>query len=130
MPMPPCAAAVLYAKDLSKIGNFYAQVAGLQIIHEEPDHIVLESDAFQLVVVAIPGEHAASIHITEPPQRRENIAIKLAFPVASITATRQMAQLHGGEFNSPSREWLFQGARVCDGQDPEGNVVQFRESVP
>jgi hypothetical protein len=25
--------------------------------------------------------------------------------------------------------WEFQGSRVCDGQDPEGNVVQFREST-
>jgi predicted enzyme related to lactoylglutathione lyase len=130
MPSQPSAAAVLYAKDLSRVGNFYANVAGLQVTHEEPGHIVLESDAFQLVVVAIPRKHAASIHITEPPQRRENTAVKLVFPVASIAATRQVAQLHGGELNAPSREWMFQGSRVCDGQDPEGNVVQFRERVP
>jgi len=23
-------------------------------------------------------------------------------------------------------EWIFNDAVVCDGQDPEGNVVQFR----
>jgi hypothetical protein len=127
MPSPPAAAAVLYAKDIAKVGHFYVNVAGLQLTHAEQGHIVLESDAFQLVVVAVPRKHAASIHITEPPQRRENTVIKLVFPVGSITAAREAAQLHGGALNPPSREWMFQDTRVCDGHDPEGNVVQFRE---
>jgi len=25
------------------------------------------------------------------------------------------------------REWSFNGVTVCDGVDPEGNVIQFRE---
>lgn len=127
MPSSPTAAAVLYATDISKVGNFYAKVAGLQVTHEEPDHVVLESGVFQLVVVAVPRRLASSIQITEPPQRRENTAVKLAFPVASITTARQLAQSHGGQLNQPEHEWLFHGLRVCDGQDPEGNVVQFRE---
>ncbi|MGH9439734.1 MAG: VOC family protein [Terriglobia bacterium] len=127
MPSFPQAAAVLYAKDISKVGDFYAKVACLQVTHEEQDHVVLESAAFQLVVVAVPLKLAATIHITQPPQRRENTAVKLVFPVASLTAARQAAQSHGGKLNSPGREWVFQGSRVCDGQDPEGNVVQFRE---
>ena len=127
MPSLPPAGAVLYAKDIAKVGHFYADVAGLRLAHEEQDHLVLESDTFQLVVVAIPSKRAASIHIAEPPQRRENTAIKLVFPVSSLVAARQAAQLRGGELNAPSREWLFQGSRVCDGHDPEGNVVQFRE---
>lgn len=129
MPRTPLAAAVLYAKDISKVGNFYAKVAGLPITHKEQDHIVLESGAFQLVVVAVPRKLAATIHITEPAQRRESTAIKLVFPVASIAAAREVAQANGGQVNSPSRVWKFQGSRVCDGQDPEGNVVQFRESA-
>jgi len=117
----------LYAKDISKVGCFYAKVAGLQVTHEEQGHIVLESEAFQLVVVAVPRKVAASIHITQPPQRRENTAVKLVFPVASLHAARETAQSYGGQLNNPEREWLFQNSRVCDGQDPEGNVVQFRE---
>lgn len=130
MPNPPSAAAVLYAKDIARVGNFYAEVVGLQLTHEEQGHIVLESEAFQLVVVAVPRRLAASIQIAEPPQRRENTAVKLVFLVASIAATREVAQSHGGQLNPPSREWMFQGTRVCDGQDPEGNVVQFREPAP
>jgi predicted enzyme related to lactoylglutathione lyase len=127
MSSSPTAAAVLYAKDISKVSNFYAKVAELQVKHEEPDHVVLESGVFQLVVVAVPTKLALSIHVTEPPQRRENTAVKLVFLVGSITAARQLAPSHGGQINPPEREWLFQGSRVCDGHDPEGNVVQFRE---
>ena len=127
MPGFPLAAAVLYAKDISKVGDFYAKVACLQVTHEEQDHVVLESGAFQLVVVAVPPELGATIHVTKPPHRRESTAIKLVFPVDSLRAARHAAQSHGGQLNSPGREWLFQGSRVCDGHDPEGNVVQFRE---
>jgi hypothetical protein len=29
--------------------------------------------------------------------------------------------------NPTDKEWRFQGFKVCDGLDPEGNVIQFRE---
>jgi hypothetical protein len=29
--------------------------------------------------------------------------------------------------NSPDKGWAFQGFTVCDGLDPEGNVIQIRE---
>ena len=33
-------------------------------------------------------------------------------------------------FNPPEKEWHFQGQRVCDGCDPEGNMIQVREALP
>lgn len=129
MPDFPPAAAVLYAKDIARVGDFYVHVAGLRPAHEAQDHRVLASAAFQLVVVEVPPGIAATIHLTEPPQRRENTAVKLVFPVASLAAARQVAPAHGGRLNTPGREWVFQGSRVCDGEDPEGNVVQFREPL-
>jgi hypothetical protein len=32
--------------------------------------------------------------------------------------------------NPIEREWAFQGARICDGVDPEGNVFQVRQYAP
>jgi hypothetical protein len=29
--------------------------------------------------------------------------------------------------NAAAKEWEFDGWRVCDGVDPEGNVIQVRE---
>jgi len=121
------AGAVVYAKDIHSLARFYAAVADLEVMHEVEDHIVLESETLELVIVAIPAATAARIVITTPPQRRENTAFKLVFPVTSLAQARAAAKANGGELDPPGKEWSFQGLRVCDGCDPEGNVIQLRE---
>ena len=130
MPTPFVAGAVVYAKSVPKVSAFYAEVAGLRTTHTEQGYVVLESSGFQLVVVAIPAQLAASIHVTVPPERREDTAVKLVLPVLSIAAARLVAHSLGGQLNPPEDEWEFQGSRVCDGHDPEGNVVQLRQNAP
>ena len=127
MAHPFSAGAIVYAKDIHRLARFYAAVADLEVMHEVDDHIVLESEAVELVIVAIPAATAARIVITTPPQRRENTAFKLVFGVPSLAQARETAQANGGELNPPAREWSFQGLRVCDGCDPEGNMIQLRE---
>jgi predicted enzyme related to lactoylglutathione lyase len=123
------AGAVLYAKDVASVQAFYRHVAGLTVTHTESDHVVLESPSFQLVVLQIPEAIAASIQVERPAKRRTETPIKLVFPVESIAQARTAALAHGGELNPPEREWTFRGCRVCDGQDPEGNVVQLRQAA-
>jgi predicted enzyme related to lactoylglutathione lyase len=123
------ASAVLFAKDITRVATFYANAIGFSITHTDTSHVVLESPTFQLVVHAIPAEIAATIEIATPPIRREDTPIKLGFPVASISATRIAAAKHGGELNAKDREWEFQGRRICDGHDPEGNVIQVSEGI-
>ena len=127
MANPFTAGAIVYAKDLQRLAQFYAAVADLEIVHEVADHVVLESETHELVVVAIPAATAARIVITSPPQRRENTAFKLSFAVPSLAEAREAAKAAGGELNPPAKEWSFQGMRVCDGCDPEGNMIQLRE---
>jgi hypothetical protein len=69
------------------------------------------------------------LSVANPPLRREDTAVKLVLPVSSIATARSLAQPLGGELNPPEREWQFLGSRVCDGHDPEGNVIQFRENT-
>lgn len=123
------AGAVVYAKDVERVSRFYAEVASLRVAQEEPGYTVLESQGFQLVVVAIPARIAQQIEIASPPVRREDSAIKLCFSVPSLAQARSRVSALGGELNGAEREWQFQGSRVCDGHDPEGNVVQLRETV-
>ena len=123
------AGAVLYATNIERVGRFYAQCCGLEVAHSEGDHVVLASPTFRLVVHAIPASIAASIAIATPPARRTGTPVKLFFHVDSIDAIREMAARLGGEINPPGREWNFNGHKVCDGMDPEGNVVQFREKA-
>jgi predicted enzyme related to lactoylglutathione lyase len=125
----PNAGAVIYAKDLTRVSAFYADALGFPVTHSEPDYVVLGSPTFQLVIVAIPVHIAEAIDVTEPPARRSDTPIKLVFTVASIDAARASAAARGGELDPPEREWQFQGFQVCDGHDPEGNVVQFRERL-
>jgi predicted enzyme related to lactoylglutathione lyase len=123
------AGAVLYAKDVDRVSAFYAGLAGMAVTHTEADHVVLESPVLQLIIVAIPAAVAATIDIADPPQRRTDTPIKLAFSIASLDAAREAAPRFGGELNPAEREWIYQQHRVCDAHDPEGNVVQFRVRV-
>jgi catechol 2,3-dioxygenase-like lactoylglutathione lyase family enzyme len=123
----PRSGAVLYAKNVSRVVAFYSAVLDLRAIGGEDNHVVLESRGFQLVVLGIPNDVASSIEITDPPARRANAAFKPVFFVPSLAAVRAAAAAFGGTLNPAEKEWSFQGFKVCDGLDPEGNVVQFRE---
>jgi predicted enzyme related to lactoylglutathione lyase len=127
---PFTAGAIVHAKDIRRLARFYAAVADLEIVHEVADHVVLESETYELVVVAIPAAAAARIVIATPPVRRENTAFKLSFAVDSLAEARSAARDAGGELDAPAKEWEFQGMRVCDGCDPEGNMIQVREAAP
>ncbi len=130
MANPFTAGAIVHAKDIQRLARFYAAVADLEIVHEVADHVVLESETYELVVVAIPAATAARIVIATPPVRRENTAFKLSFLVESLAEARAAAEEAGGELDPPAKEWDFQGMRVCDGCDPEGNMIQVREAAP
>jgi hypothetical protein len=127
MPSEPKAGAVIYALDLGRMSEFYTNVAGLRMTHAGEENAILKSNTFQLTIVKIPPDIAATIEIKSPPVRREDTPIKLVFPVASIQEARNMAAQYGGELDSVEHEWEFQGQKVCDGYDPEGNVLQVRE---
>jgi|SRR5580658_5996932 hypothetical protein len=88
---------------------------------------ILECELFQLVVVQIPKEIAERIEIEEPPARRSTTPIKLVFFIENLEAARTAARSLGGALNPSGGEWLFEGDRVCDGSDPEGNVFQLRQ---
>lgn len=119
------AGAVLYARDLDRVAAFYSAVLGLEPAGRDDEHVVLESPGFQLVVLR---SQAASITpMSGPPVRRAEAAIKPVFFVPSIAQVRTSAEGHGGVLDGPEKEWRFEGWKVCDGLDPEGNVVQFRE---
>ena len=119
--------AVLFAKNLDRVATFYSVVLGLTEANRADDHIVLESPGFQLVVHRLTGGGSAADDITAPPARRATAAFKPVFFVPSIARLRGVAETHGGVLESADHEWSFKGATVCDGLDPEGNVIQFRE---
>jgi hypothetical protein len=64
-----------------------------------------------------------------PPVRRSEAAIKLVFFVPSILSARESAAAFGGSLNAADKQWSFNGFTVCDGLDPEGNVIQVRQHL-
>jgi len=122
--------ATVYAKDLDRVSRFYQEVCELQLAESGDDFVALERGPIQLVVVRIPEKFAQTIEIALPPQRREDTALKLMFVVRSIADARHAAVRLGGVIDGAGKEWEFRGMRVCDGHDPEGNVLQLRESAP
>jgi hypothetical protein len=121
--------AVLFAKDPERVARFYEVLADLEVTHSGKDIIVLESAGHQLMVHPIAPKIARTIEITVPPKRRTQATVKLVFAVQSIAAARAKAPGLGGELNPAEKMFEARGFRACDGHDPEGNVIQFREDA-
>jgi predicted enzyme related to lactoylglutathione lyase len=118
--------AILYAKNLPRLVDFYAAVTSLQVQTIEQSFAILGQQPSQLVIVRIPERIARSTAIETPPVRREEVPIKLVFAVADIFVARNRAAERGGAVDPIDREWEFEGMKVCDGYDPEGNIFQLR----
>ena len=114
-------------KNVDQVAAFYSSVLGLIEAKRADDHIVLESPGFQLVVHRIPQHRDPKTDIASPPVRRADAPFKPVFFVPSLASIRVVAEAHGGYMEPTDKEWSFNGVLVCDGLDPEGNVIQFRE---
>jgi predicted enzyme related to lactoylglutathione lyase len=129
MPAFPKSGAVLFGKELPRLAKFYEAVVGFSVVHSEAGIIVLESGQQQLVLHGVPLRVAKSIEITSPPKLRTDTAVKLVFVVDSIADARSSAGAFGGALSPKEKEFEVRGSTACDGYDPEGNVIQFRENV-
>jgi len=124
------AGAVLYVQDPGRVVPFYTEVVGLATAEQDDGYTVLACDGFRLVVVPMRAEVARAVEVADPPVVREDTPIKLVLPVASLADARERATSYGGWLGPVAREWEWDGRRVCDGHDPEGNVVQLAEPGP
>jgi catechol-2,3-dioxygenase len=113
--------AVLFVKDLGAVAAFYIGALGLARVSGDQDHAVLECDGFELVVHQIPKPIAETIVIARPPVRRVWGAIRLDFPVPSVTDARSLARSLGGDVDDAPPAWAERNANLFFGHDPEGN---------
>jgi predicted enzyme related to lactoylglutathione lyase len=125
----PKTGAVIFAKDVPRVARFYEAVLSMTATTLEGGDLVLESADLQLVIHTIPSRIAKTIAITTPPKLRTDTAMKPFFAVDCLADARTRAVAAGGALNPPRQEFETRGFRACDGHDPEGNVVQFRESA-
>lgn len=127
MPGPARAGLFVYAVDMERVVRFYEAIAGMTRLHQTPEMTVLESPDIQLLVHRIPAHIAAGIEISSPPARREDTALKFFFTVPSLAEARlRAAELGGQVFDE---QWQGPGFVVCNAMDPEGNVLQLRQTT-
>lgn len=125
MPGPARAGLFIYAVEPERLARFYQGVAGMRCRHVEAELRVLESDDIQLLLHRIPPAVAARIHISVPPQRREDTALKFFLSVPDLSAAAGVIRELGGELFA--ERWQGPGFIMANAMDPEGNVLQLRQ---
>jgi catechol 2,3-dioxygenase-like lactoylglutathione lyase family enzyme len=121
------ATAIIYVQDLSRMRAFYVGCFDFVPVEQNQDYVVLESDSWELTLVAVPDAVALQNPLADPPTRRANVPVKLGFSVPNIEAMHPALERLGGTTDDLSTAWEFRGTRRCDAVDPEGNVIQLIE---
>ena len=119
--------AVLYASDYQHIAKFYVDVAGFRVCHSDCFFIHLETRTFQLVVLEADRNTIQQMTQSRSVNKRVSSPIKLVFFVDNISDVRGRVADLGGKLCKLESDSSFGHYKVCDGQDPEGNVFQLRE---
>ncbi|HEV7607089.1 MAG TPA: VOC family protein [Steroidobacteraceae bacterium] len=114
--------AVLFAKRLSLLPDFYRSVFGGRAVRADADHAVLDFGGFVLMLQQIPQHLAVAISVTSPPGRREQTAIRLDYPLSDIARSRAEAARLGGVIDEIPPPWAGADTSFFLGHDPEGNV--------
>ena len=116
---------IIYAKDPDGLAAFYSAVLGMRETERTEGFVTLAAASHSLVIVRMREEIAATVEISSPPRRRENVALKPVFPVDDVLDASAAAAANGGTVDPKNRPWTFQGAVRIDCLDPEGNVIQL-----
>jgi len=118
---------VIFAKDINTMSAFYQAVLNMSPLETSNSHCVLSNGSVELVVHAMPEAIAEKITISSPPELRVAIAMKPAFVVESLDNVRKACEKTNGGLKPESDIWDIRGAKVIDGWDPEGNIIQFKQ---
>lgn len=115
------ATAIVFAKDMQRMVEFYHEALGLPLIDAPmaPGWVELDAGTVRLALHAIPPRVARTIDITNPPRAREESPMKLVFEMDDLDAARRRLVQYGATMFEP------RNSGVCDGLDPEGNVFSL-----
>jgi len=107
--------AIVYARNIQELSEFYLNMFGLSVSHETDELVSLVGESFNIVV------HIPPIEL---PERNFN-TLKMFVAVESLENARHRATEFGGE--ALEGEWSNPIFKVCNIADPEGNHIQLRE---
>lgn len=123
------AGAVIFARDVARLAAFYARLVPMMPAGEEDGAVFLENDVLQLIIHPLPPGVAEQGAIATPRAPRWRSAVKLVLPVDSLARVRAQAAALGGGMKDAAAAFTCRDFRACDGHDPEGNIIQFREAL-
>lgn len=127
--MVPATGVVVFCMDVPRISSFYRATLNLQAVEEESGHHRLAGRGIELVVHAAKRRIADRFPPAEPLEVRDGAAFKPAFVVDDLDTVRAAAEATGGRLKPAEQAWRIRGFLVLDGFDPEGNVVQFKQTL-
>lgn len=121
--------AVIYVKNLETMSSFYEIALGLVRQESSADDFgLLFGEGFTVSLVVM-SEARTLGHVDISPQlRRSETPIKLCFQVDDMESVARTIASFGGVVNDTSSAWDWNGIRHLDFIDPEGNVVQIRQT--
>ena len=111
---------VLWVSDLDKSVNFYSALFDDKSPYRTPSFASVSGQGNEVLIHLLPEEYRSE------PTLGEDNPIKPVFEVMSIDAARLAAGRNGGRIKSEVIE--HGSSRYADGNDPDGNVIQVRES--
>jgi hypothetical protein len=93
---------------------------------------LLSNGEIEVAVIQAPESIAGALVVSVPPVPRVATPLKVSFTVEEFARVRTAAEATGGSLKPEQAAWSWRGYRHLDGNDPEGNLVQFRvaETVP
>ncbi len=116
---------IIFAKDMARMTRFYGEVLGLERRASEDDSaefVSFGAGAIDVALHAIAEPWAGRIEISDPPEARHGTPLKLAFSVENVAATAAELNARGASFGAVN---AFGSLHLCDGLDPEGNIIQL-----
>ncbi|HVZ33381.1 MAG TPA: VOC family protein [Polyangiaceae bacterium] len=131
MPVPTLLRAILFAKDVKRLTEFYHEALGLPLAAQpsDPNWVELDAGGVRLAIHALPPRVAREVQVTWPPRAREEVPLKLVFEVDDLEQTRRHLTSRGATMFEPRTSAGFQ-VEACDGLDPEGNVFRLVAARP
>ena len=136
------AGLVIFTNDLSGLEAFYSRLLSMRVLERGEGFVTLSERGLDIVLHSTADARKAAMKTgsyslsekaaikTGSVSPREQVALKPVFYVDDLAACRVTAGTLGGQVGDEAAEWLFHGARVCDGHDPDGNIFQLRQHAP
>ena len=113
---------VLWADKFDETAEFYRLLLNAEFKHASDGFVSIVGARNEVLLHAVPAQWASEISV--PPALRDESPLKPCFEVESIARAREAVSATNGLILDADREQTHGDMTYCDGNDPEGNVIQ------